>query len=357
MPEKVYKFHNLVKPIRGFNSSAIFDLHRLDWYIIPNSMYDFVTQNEFKNLDKCIQKLDSTEDRETVEYYFRFLLENELIFKIDSDEVKLFPKVIPNYYIPETITNTVLHLKENLFKDIRLIVTEIEKTGCKHYQLKLDFLVEKKHLGILENLFFNSSANSVEIIIKELDESINKNEVLTFVANVGRVKNLFIYQSKKNNIIKSNTNLDNIIFLKSEINFNEEIVTPNNFVVNQFSFSESLHHNLYFNKKLYIDTLGNIKNSNFSRTYGNIFDNNLVSIINSNEFQGLWYITKDQIDICSDCEFRNVCVDYRIPITGKEVYYYEDSKACGYNPYIAKWQNEEGWISVEQWRIMNPIKK
>jgi hypothetical protein len=24
------------------------------------------------------------------------------------------------------------------------------------------------------------------------------------------------------------------------------------------------------------------------------------------------------------------------------------------NPYIAKWQHEEGWISVEQWREENP---
>jgi len=353
MDQKVYKFPNLVKPVRGYKSSVILDLHRSEWYIIPNSMYDFITQNEFSNIEKILINVTNLDDREIIKEYFDFLLENELIFEIESDLANFFLNNVPKFDEPELITNTVLYLNLDNFKKIKAIFSEIEKTRCKYIQLKLDFKLNKNHLSEIESLFFNTSILSVEIIINELDGNINEDELLIFIENVGRIKNLCIHKSPYNKIIRSNTNMDNIIFLESAVDFNKEYLGLDNFVTNTFSFAESLNFNLYFNKKLYIDALGNIKNSNFSRIYGNIFDDNLVSIINSNEFQSLWNITKDQIDICSHCEFRNICIDYRIPIAGKESYYYENSKVCKYNPYIAKWQNEEGWISVEQWRIMN----
>jgi trimethylamine:corrinoid methyltransferase-like protein len=30
------------------------------------------------------------------------------------------------------------------------------------------------------------------------------------------------------------------------------------------------------------------------------------------------------------------------------------SEACFYNPYISKWQSQEGWQEVEKWRAENP---
>jgi len=57
--------------------------------------------------------------------------------------------------------------------------------------------------------------------------------------------------------------------------------------------------------------------------------------------------------VCQDCEFRHICTDCRAFIKDSNNIYSQPAK-CGYNPYIAKWQNEEGWISVEQWRKENP---
>ncbi len=46
-----------------------------------------------------------------------------------------------------------------------------------------------------------------------------------------------------------------------------------------------------------------------------------------------------------DCEYRYMCMDGRPTPSSIE---------CPYNPYIAKWKGQEGWISVEQWRKKNP---
>lgn len=351
MNKKVYKFPSLIKLVKGFKSSIILDLHRSDWYSIPNSMYEYIIQYEYNNIVKCIQRNINNEDREIVKDYYQFLIDNELIFEINKNEKVFFPSVVPKYDVPELITNSVLLINNENFKRFKIIFSKIKKTGCKFFQLKLDFKVNKNDLSIIEALFFNTNILSVDIIIKELDKNIVVNEIVSFVKNVGRVKNLCIHKSTKNEILRSNTNMDNIIYLESEADFNKEYIGMDNFIVNDLSYSESLEFNLYFNKKLYIDDIGNIKNSNHSKSFGNIFVNDLISIVSSAKFQRLWFITKEKIETCSDCEFRNICIDYRIPIKKEMKYYYKEVDACNYNPYLAKWKGEEGYISVKKMTI------
>jgi hypothetical protein len=89
------------------------------------------------------------------------------------------------------------------------------------------------------------------------------------------------------------------------------------------------------------------------KSYGNIKDTTLKEALEKPGFKDLWFIHKDQIDVCQDCEFRYICTDCRAFIKDSNNIYSQPAK-CGYNPYIAKWQNQEDWISVEQWRKENP---
>lgn len=54
---------------------------------------------------------------------------------------------------------------------------------------------------------------------------------------------------------------------------------------------------------------------------------------------------KDQIEVCSDCEFRRICIDFRVPqkrADGSLWFRIE----CDYNPYIGKWKGEPGYLSL-----------
>jgi len=59
-----------------------------------------------------------------------------------------------------------------------------------------------------------------------------------------------------------------------------------------------------------------------------------------------WNITKDQIDICKDCEFRHICTDCRAYIEDPKNIYSKPLK-CGYNPYTNDWSD---WSA-------NPLKQ
>jgi hypothetical protein len=65
------------------------------------------------------------------------------------------------------------------------------------------------------------------------------------------------------------------------------------------------------------------------------------------DFKKLWQITKNQIDVCKDCEYRYMCTDCRCFIKDPQNIYSQPSK-CNYNPYVAKWKDEEGYVPIEE---------
>ena len=120
------------------------------------------------------------------------------------------------------------------------------------------------------------------------------------------------------------------------------------FCINLSFYSESQAHNTCLNRKLCIDADGNIKNCpNMPQTYGNIKDTTLSQSIEKQGFKDCWYICKDKIDVCKDCEFRHICTDCRAFIKDPQNIYSQPAK-CGYNPYICLWQGQDGYVPVEE---------
>jgi SPASM domain peptide maturase of grasp-with-spasm system len=83
-----------------------------------------------------------------------------------------------------------------------------------------------------------------------------------------------------------------------------------------------------------------------SQSFGNIKDTTLEEALSHPDFKKYWNITKDQIEVCKDCEFRHICTDCRAYIEEPENQYSKPLK-CGYNPYTNKW---------EEWST-NPLKQ
>ncbi|MFC5044265.1 hypothetical protein ACFSTE_12785 [Aquimarina hainanensis] len=122
--------------------------------------------------------------------------------------------------------------------------------------------------------------------------------------------------------------------------------------------SESKEYHTYFNRKLYISSSCQVKNAPEStEEFADIrlIDcKELKTIVQSIAFQKYWRVTKDNCDVCSDCEFRNICVDRRIPKQREERWYHE--KECNYNPYINKWKGETGYVSLQTTGIISSAK-
>ncbi len=83
-----------------------------------------------------------------------------------------------------------------------------------------------------------------------------------------------------------------------------------------------------------------------AQSFGNIKDTTLQEALDHPDFKKYWNVTKDQVQVCKDCEFRYICTDCRAYLENPEDMYSKPLK-CGYDPYTGVW---------EEWST-NPLKQ
>jgi SPASM domain peptide maturase of grasp-with-spasm system len=106
---------------------------------------------------------------------------------------------------------------------------------------------------------------------------------------------------------------------------------------------EAVNHNSCLHKKIAIDIEGNIRNClSMPQNFGNIKDTRLEEALQHNDFKKYWNLTKDQIEVCKDCEFRYICTDCRAYTErshiNKEGLDTSKPLKCSYNPYTGEWE-------------------
>ncbi|KAA3644370.1 MAG: hypothetical protein DWP98_12335 [Bacteroidetes bacterium] len=70
----------------------------------------------------------------------------------------------------------------------------------------------------------------------------------------------------------------------------------------------------------------------------------LTEIISDGEINLGWKISKDRIDVCKNCEFRNICSDCRAFRIDQNDFLSKPLK-CGYDPYKAQWKH---WTELSE---------
>jgi SPASM domain peptide maturase of grasp-with-spasm system len=218
--------------------------------------------------------------------------------------------------------------------------------ACESLQIRVFNSKNPKKVSSLIQKLRSSRLKSIELIFPYNALSCD-NDINTFITKSNRITQLLIYDSPlaDNKILKG----ANVIFeprnLSSELHCGR--ITENHFAPNLLTFTESIHHNSCLNRKISIDTEGNIKNCpSMSQSFGNIKDTTLQEALDHPDFKKYWNVTKDQISVCKDCEFRYICTDCRGYIENPEDMYSKPLK-CGYNPYTCEW---------EEWST-NPLKQ
>jgi SPASM domain peptide maturase of grasp-with-spasm system len=302
------------------------------------------------------------ENTNTINEYLSFLIENELGHYLKFNEFDLFPDLELDFDIAYPITNAIVEYSEKNTKYIRSIVAELKYLKCKHIQLVFyEFLELSKLLEYLFN-FRDNDFRSIELVLKYDDvyfdnmKNIEKaNFSITKVDFHSANKNYFYRDSK---LALFDINLST----KQLENFSGcGCIHMNSFVTNIKSFTEFKNYNSCLNRKISVDLTGKIKNCpSMSQSFGNIKDVTLQEALNNKDFKKYWNITKDDIEVCQDCEFRYICTDCRAYLESPSNKFSKPLK-CGYDPYTNKWSewstNPLKQNSIEYYGLRNLIKK
>lgn len=330
------KIHEQVRLVDGYLRSVAYDLPRVEFFFLPKSLSVFLKKNDKKR--SAIFKANDEFNE-----YLKFLLDKEIIFYEDGALMDNFAPLDLEWDSPFPVTNIII---DTDLTDKELLSAEVEiidKLNIQHLHFNLLRVPKKADIIKLLKSFDTSTVQSINVLFPALKE-IELVEFLKICSQYLRVQNLFVPKSVEKVNYPKTERLSVIYYDFSNI----PEKTIYNFITNITLFTEAQKHNVYYNRKMYIDKAGVVKNApECKEDFGNVFThiNKAMSLVGSPEFKKYSLVSKDKCDVCRDCEFRYMCNDNRLPIQRNKSEWYFESE-CPYNPYIAKWNNEEGYKNL-----------
>ena len=324
-------------PVKGHSRSTICDLQRNSFELIPNILFEILTEHEGKAMDTIFAAYHHEYNRE-IEEYLDFLVEKEYGFY--SAEPQSFPKLDLTWHNPFPVTHALVDFDEKSKHPLPHIVKQLTAMFCPVIELRF---FHAPSLEVLENTlqtFQDSPFRSVQMIAgysKELTIA----QLTTLAYQYPRLQSLVIHSTPSENIpASSDISIPHLTFI--EQNLSSEAccgnISPRYFTVNRQFFTEAQTFNSCLNRKISIDKRGFIKNCpSMTQHFGHIETTSLADVVKQQAFQKVWHISKDQVTTCQDCEFRYVCHDCRAYVANPGNALSKPAK-CGYNPYEATWE-------------------
>ena len=320
--------------MKGYSRSLICDLQKSASYLITNRLYEYLTGNEkYENLE--VFELD----------ILHSLTVDTVLDTVPGNVPDMFPEYPLDFDFPAIISNAILEVGETQYLEYSDLIAQLEQLGCPFLEIRY---YRSGYLHDIQTIATLTQESTIECLDFYLppDSSVPPELLLNKKRENGRIRRFFIYST---DVVEDSSNLPFIVYITQDISKSHScgFVHPMYFSTNRLLFTESVHHNSCLNRKISIDVDGNIKNCpSMSQSFGNIKDTTLQEALDHPDFKKYWNVTKDQIAVCKDCEFRYICTDCRAYIENPEDMYSKPLK-CGYNPYTGEW---------EEWST-NPLKQ
>lgn len=312
-------------------------------------MDDIINELSVKSLEEVIQSYNK-DSQEFVNEYINILLKNEFGFITKNSWDYSFPSISYKYQAPNTITNAYLEIDN--FNYLDKIKEELSTLGTEYLVLHYNQALSIEDFKFIEKIFENSTISSIEIFSK-YSKDVDRLFINSIEYFCKRIHHLVFYLCDHPPFKVKDEFKFLLTFYRHNITRNScGKVKLKYFNTNFHKITESMNHNSCLHKKISIDKDGEIKNCPaMSQTFGNIKNVSLEQAFNHIDFKKYWNLTKNNIEVCKDCEFRYICTDCRAYTEKTHINDegLDTSKPlkCGYDPYSGKW---------EEWS-KNPLKQ
>lgn len=345
-------FFNLYSDIfitRGYNRILISDLGRNISKLYPLELYELIEELKSSSIESVLDNYDP-ESKTIVHEYIDYLLEKEYGFITQNDWDKNFPPLSYEYHDYQLVSNLFIEIEKLAVPET--LIKSIANLNIKHLVVFCRSAASLQELIDFDLAFENTPLEGLEIYTA-YSTALNATFLQTIQDRSQRIYHLVFYQCEKVPVLENSS-------FKFMVDFTEDILSINScgkvsaeyFNTNMPKVLEALNHNSCLHKKLGIDINGNIKNCPaMPQSFGNINEMTLEEVIKQGTVQHYWHLKKEEVIICKDCEFRNVCTDCR---AFTERSHYNNSGLdiskplkCGYDPYSNEWS---------EWS-MNPLKQ
>jgi len=323
---------------KGYTKAIIVDTDTHVLNEIPTELYDILTIHNKSIISEAIEDYGA-ENRKVLLEYFDWLMNKDILYLTpNKDDLDNFQNISNEWDSPYDITNGIIDIDELSKPEAFNRVSKFMELKVPHIELRFFCDISEEELSQILAPSLGSEINSI-IIYLPYRQGKDHSKFESLVQKHLRILALYIYSSPEEKKLNLHNNQSQIVFLNKNINDKNCGIVDQKYFISNVSFQrESRHFNTCLNRKISIDSKGNIKNCpSMTKSYGNINDITLEEVLNKQEFKDVWNIKKDDIKICQDCEFRYICPDCRAFIENPRDIYSKPLK-CGYDPYTGVWQ-------------------
>lgn len=326
----------------GYAKACISDIGDARFVQIPIDMANFVQNHKQFNIDEEVSKLN-TDETEAVKSYINMLTKYH--FGMLSKFLPMMSYSLGTFRKPFPIDSLIIDSdsEQRVFDTLNYLPHD---TMSRFVQIRLFFAPTIEFLNIVGNELVEHNMLNVELVFNK-EESINFDDYGVIIRNFPfHILRLIVMGCGCDS--RSNAQL---ILVRNELKSPEECgkVGRDLFCINIDTEQKyRCSHNSCLYRKLSIDREGYIRNCPASpQHFGRVGEVSLAEAMAHPDFSRLWGITKDQVEVCRHCEFRRICPDCRV-FTRHPERFTAHPVRCTYNPYIASWQGQPGYVPVEQ---------
>lgn len=343
-PNKILLLYECNKVVIGANSALIIDLQRSMYISIPVELGLILQNLGSSSMADIIGNYK--DDAEILKSNLEVLIKNDILFLTDYPDQ--FPKLNMEWDSYSDITNCIIDVGEYLYDNLTRIIKNLEEVSCEAIQLRFFKKTTLADLTTILTAFQECRLISVELICEQTEPL---NSYISLTDKFPRIFSILLFncESEEGLLYSSKTRMGHIYGIKDSKMSEKSCgqIGRSLFSININTFTESVNHNSCLNRKISIDTMGNIKNCpSMHKSYGNIVQSSFANVLAKSDFKELWKVGKDKIYVCKDCEFRHICIDCRAYVEDPNDILSKPLK-CGYNPYTGEWSD---WTA-------NPLKE
>lgn len=346
------RFFNLYSDIyitKGYNRILISDLGRSISKLYPLELHELIEELKSASIESVLENYDSG-SKAIAEEYIGYLLEKEYGFVTEGDWDKNFLPLSYEYHDHQQISN--LYIEVEKLEIPATLMQSIANLRITHLVVFCRNATSSQELIDFDRSFDNTTLESLELYSAYSSE-LNADFLQNVHDHTQRIYHLVFYQCEEIPVLTNTSYRFTLDFKRDSLSIHScGKVNVDYFNTNMPKVLEAINHNSCLHKKLGIDRNGNIRNCPvMPQSFGNIHDMTLEEVLQQGAVQQYWNMTKDEITVCKDCEFRNVCTDCRAFTershcneSGLDI---SKPLKCGYDPYSNEWT---------EWSL-NPLKE
>lgn len=315
--------------VKGAKRSIIQDLQRDKILLIPNILYEILT-----NFDKIRDVIEyyGKKNKTQILEYFNFVNNFSCLSFCNSLNKRV--EIDSRFFSPKSITNAIIDLDINSTYDVKNVIFQLNEIGCEALEIRVFKSLDIQEIQQLLELTQFTTLRSVYLVLQFSEFCLK--QFLQLKKSNPRLQTIVFFSAPNNKIFENHAL--RVVYTQKRMTSHADCcsISVGSFNSKIEFYTESQNHNTCLNRKISVDTYGEIRNCpSMFNSFGNVNTTLLKDALMDEKFKEFWNLTKDQIDVCKECEFRHICMDCRAHRLSNNIF--SKPSRCSYDPYKKKW--------------------